>query len=378
MSHVSSDALSGLLDAGSTPAVSLYQPTHRANPDSLQDPIRYKNLVVRAESSLKEKYAGREVDALLKPLRDLLDDYQFWTHQEDGLALFRSPDHFAYYKLQRPVDELVVVADTFHVKPLLRIVQSADRFEVLCLERHRFRILDGNRDVLDEVNLQGAPATIEAALGDLSTEPHKTVTSSAQSAVHAGHGGRKDEIDKDVERFFRFVDREVETRFSKPSRQPLLLVALPENQAAFRSLSRNPMLLPVGVDVDPGALTAGQLRERAWAAVEPLYLARLAALTDEFEAARAAGKAGTEVGEAAREVAAGRIGTLLVESGRIIPGVLDPKHGKVEKKPSIDDPGVDDVLDDLAEAVLRTKGEVIVVPADRMPTRTGLAGMLRY
>jgi len=57
---------------------------------------------------------------------------------------------------------------------------------------------------------------------------------------------------------------------------------------------------------------------------------------------------------------------------------LDVKLGNVEKRPSIDDPGVDDVLDDLAEAVLRTKGDVVVVPADRMPTRTGLAGVLRY
>lgn len=378
MSHVTSDVLAELLDAATAPAISLYQTTHRANPDRMQDPIRYKNLVLQAEASLKEKYSGREVDELLRPLRDLLDDYQFWTHQEDGLVLFRSADHFACYKLQRPVDELVVVADTFHVKPLLRIVQSADRFEVLCLERHRFRILDGNRDVLDEVDLGDAATTIEAALGEDRPESHRSVTSSAQSTVHTGHSGRKDEIDKDVERFFRFVDKEVESRFSTPSRQPLLLVALPENQALFRGLSRNPMLLPVGVDVDPGALTTDQLRQRAWIAVEPLYLARLAALTDEFEAARAAGRAVTEVAEAAREAAAGRIGTLLLESGRIIPGKLDLRQGRVEKKPSINDPSVDDVLDDLAEVVLRMKGDVVVVPADRMPTKTGLAGVLRY
>jgi hypothetical protein len=36
------------------------------------------------------------------------------------------------------------------------------------------------------------------------------------------------------------------------------------------------------------------------------------------------------------------------------------------------------VIDDLAEAVLRTGGEVVVVPAARMPTDTGLAATFRH
>jgi hypothetical protein len=32
----------------------------------------------------------------------------------------------------------------------------------------------------------------------------------------------------------------------------------------------------------------------------------------------------------------------------------------------------------LAEAVLRSRGEVVVVPAERMPAGTGLAAILRY
>jgi hypothetical protein len=386
MPHITTEVLRGLLDPVAAPAVSLYQPTHRANPDNAQDPIRYKNLLTRVERSLAEKHPAREVDALLEPMRGLLDDYTFWTHQEDGLAMFRSADAFHVYQLQRPVAELVVVADSFHVKPMIRLAQSADRYEVLCLDRRSFRIFEGNRDVLDEVKLDDVPATIDAALDEELAEPNQTVTSFSGSSPtgqgdpgfpHA-QGGRKDEVDKDTERFFRFVDREVEKRFSKPSGQPLLLVALAEHQADFRRVSRNAALLPEGVTIDPKALKPADLRERAWKAIEPGYFARLDALTERFQAAQAAGKAVSKVAEAAREAATGRIATLLVEADRVVPGKLDLEKGKIQKTHDLDDPGVDDLIDDLAEGVLRMKGDVVVVPADKMPTDTGLAAILRY
>jgi hypothetical protein len=44
----------------------------------------------------------------------------------------------------------------------------------------------------------------------------------------------------------------------------------------------------------------------------------------------------------------------------------------------VEAPGAGDVLDDVAEAVLRNGGEVIVVPRERMPASTGLAAIYRY
>lgn len=41
-------------------------------------------------------------------------------------------------------------------------------------------------------------------------------------------------------------------------------------------------------------------------------------------------------------------------------------------------PEVNDLLDDMAEMVLRMKGEVVVVPAERMPFDTGVAASYRF
>ena len=75
--------------------------------------------------------------------------------------------------------------------------------------------------------------------------------------------------------------------------------------------------------------------------------------------------------------AAGRVATLLIEADRQIAGRLDGATGRVEcAEPS--DPEVDDLLDDLGELVEKMGGQVLVVPAEQMPARTGLAATYRY
>src|SRR5215813_14104752 len=195
-----------------TPCLSLYQPTHRHHPDNQQDPIRFRNLVKTLEQSLRQKYPAREVRPLLQPLNELASDRDFWNHTQDGLAVLCAPDQFRIYKLQRRVPELAIVADSFHIKPLLRIVQSADRYQILGLSRGAIKLFEGNRDALDEIELApGVPRTVADALGEELTEPHQTVRSlggvgGSSVAFHHGHGGKSDEVAVDVERFFRAVD----------------------------------------------------------------------------------------------------------------------------------------------------------------------------
>jgi hypothetical protein len=64
----------------------------------------------------------------LEPFWALGENKAFWNHTLDGLAVFASPDSFGACGLQRTVPERVVVADSFHVKPLVRFVRSADRY----------------------------------------------------------------------------------------------------------------------------------------------------------------------------------------------------------------------------------------------------------
>lgn len=382
MNSLAYDYAAGIFSAAEAPCLSLYQPTHRHHPENQQDPIRFRNLLKALEQSLRQKYATRDVRPLMEPFQRLAEDRGFWNHVLDGLAVLAAQDVFRVYRLQRPVAELAVVADSFHIKPLIRIIQSADRYQVLGLNRQEIKLFEGNRDVLDEIDLQPAiPRTITQALGDDLKESHVTVwthgSDSARAGVRHGQGSKAELVDSETERFFRAVDRAVLEHSSRPSGLPLLLAALPEHQSLFRQVSHNPFLLPEGIDTHPDAMPIPTLRERAWRTVEPGYLARSAALVDMFGAARLRGLSDDDVARVANSALAGRVATLLIEADRLLPGRIDRATGEIELK-DLAHPEVDDLLDDLGELVLKMGGQVVVLPAERMPTQTGIAALYRF
>ena len=195
--------------------------------------------------------------------------------------------------------------------------------------------------------------------------------------MHHGHGGKKDEVDIDAERFFRAVDRAVLEYYSRPSNLPLILAALPEHHHRFHQVSQNPLLVAEGIrltlipcrpknsESSPGRPSNRSIRRGClrW----PRTSSR----------PRSKGLGGDDLAQVAQAAASGRVATLLIESDRQIAGRLDGATGRVEAA-DLSDPQVDDLLDDLGELVAKMGGRVLVIPAERMPDATGLAATYRY
>ncbi|HED31703.1 MAG TPA: hypothetical protein ENN50_08535 [Prosthecochloris aestuarii] len=364
------------------PCLSLYQGTHRHHPENQQDPIRFRNLLKNMESSLKKKYPMRDVAPLMQPLYELAEDHQFWNHTLDGLAIFSGHDFFKVHRLQEPVKDIVVVADSFHTKPLLRIYQTYERYQVLALTRGEVRMYEGTKDSLDELSLpEGFPRTLTEALGEEITAPHQTVASYGKGvrgpAMHYGHGSKKDEAEIDAERFFRVVDKAVVEHFSQTSGLPLLLAALPENQGMFRQIAQNKYLLDQGIEINPDALKKGSLHQRSWAVFEPQISSRIDALIGEYEEASSKGLGSGDLEQVAAAAVQGKVATLLIDNDVQVPGRLDVSTGDIVFDELID-PEVDDLLDDLGELVLQKGGMVRVIPSSMMPSPTGIAGVFRF
>lgn len=175
MDLITNASLNELRGEWPEPCLSLYQPTHRQHPENQQDPIRFRNLLKELTQTLEEEYSADEASQLLKPFEDLGRDHEFWNHTMEGIAVFGAPGLFQVFGLPRPVRELVVVADSFHTKPLRRFLQSTDRYQILGLNLHEIKLYEGNRNAVEELNLESdVPRTITEALGEELTEPHLT------------------------------------------------------------------------------------------------------------------------------------------------------------------------------------------------------------
>ena len=125
-----------------------------------------------------------------------------------------------------------------------------------------------------------------------------------------------------------------------------------------------------------GLLSIDEFHPRAWRVMEPVSLERVAGLVERFGTARASQLGDDRPPQVADAAAAGRVGVLLLEAARQVPGRLDATTG-IAQADVLTHPDVDDMLDDLAEVVLRKGGEVVLVPTERFPTTTGLAAVYR-
>jgi hypothetical protein len=353
---ITRDDVKELLAPQTPPCLSVYLPTHRRHPEKTQDPVRFKNLLKELEASLLPRYNDTETQALLAPFRALTEDSEFWNHLWEGLAVLGTTGLFRAFRVQQGIAELAVVAESFHVKPLLRVLQASDRFQVLSVSRQEVHLFEGDHNRLDEVEL---------------------AESFTRTEHQENREGNADESDVADEQFFRAVDQFIHEHHSRPSGLPLVLAALTQHQATFHRVSHNPLLLAAGVETDPGALTTDALLARVWPVVEPEFIARMQKLTERFEEAQAKGMGTDNLVQAAKAAAGARIETLFVEADREMPGRIDQETGGVTVS-NAGDARADDLLDDLAEMVLRKGGQVRVLAGAAMPVATGLAATYRY
>jgi hypothetical protein len=359
-------------------------PTHQAHTEKVKDAILFKNLLRQMKESLLQKYSPDEVQKHLEPLEALADDKNIWNNTFEGLAFFSAPGLLKIVGVHKSFEELAMVADSFHTKPLRQYLQSLDHFHVLGLTLHDIKLFEGNRHTLTEVELNAAtPKTIIEALGGELTDKHMTVASYGGSGgesppTHHGHGGRKEETERDTERFFRVVANTIYEQYSKPSGWPLILAALTEHHSIFQKVNKNPLLVAKGIEINPSSVSPEKMAKMAWEVMEPEYNLKLDSLVARFEQAQADGKGSDDYKEVAVAAVEGRVDTLLVEADRIIPvRITNLVTGNTQKK-DLTNPKVDDLLDDMGELVIKMGGQVTVLPTGKMPSETGLAAIFRY
>lgn len=386
MQHLTKSTIKELMKINAPVCLSLYMPTHRAFPQRNENPILFKNLLRQLKEQLELKRPDADHDSLMQPFKLLQDDEQFWQHQQSSLAIFAGAGFFKVYTLAQPVAAGTAVCNHPHLTPLIRITQAAGNYQVLCLTRDNIRLFEGNRDTLNEITLHAAvPATKEQALGDQLTPADQTgFTQGFSSAGERGHAsahesagaGKQEEIDIDRQRYFRAVDKAITEHYSRPSALPLILVALPENQAFFRAVSHNPYLQDKGVTVDLSNLDTEHLRQQCWQLMSALYSEKMDSILQHYQQSHSQGLASNEFTEIEQAAETGRIATLLVEDDRL--NITQINQQPPADKASFATAGHAEALEELALTVMQNGGDVFIVPPQRIPGQTRAAAVYRF
>lgn len=379
-----------LLEFDGSPTVSIYLPLHGHGREAEADRLRLRSSLDRARDLLSEASPESNWRPMLEDLEPLASGDGPWGEQEGGLALFLGPSFRRGYRVPRIFEELVVVAPTFHTRPFVEYLASPQRFYVLELGRERVQLWEGSPDAVQPVPRDSLPRALAEAL-DYEVERDEKIVFRRKERdgshgehgrggvmpVFHGHGVGLDDREPELEAFFRRVDEGIRA-FLGARRSPVILATVEENEALYRSVSELGSLSEDAVNASVGYWSPEELHRAAWPLAESEAARRVVEALNLWEAARGEGEG--DLANLAHLAVAGRVRLLLTEEGRRIWGTMDRETGRIEVLAEDgEDPGPEavDLLDELIEVVLRHGGETLPLPAERMPTGTGAAGILR-
>lgn len=383
---ITPDLIRSLIDSEGGPCCSIILSTGKPGTNESQEsPLRLGNAVKTVRQRLNEgQISLKELDDKLEQAVQLRTDSLFWSHQAGTLALFISPTRFEYYRLPLETQkDIVVVSDTFHVKPLLQSLQSFEVFFILSLSQKRSELFACTRNSISRLLFEPLPNMDEALIFN---DPERqlqfhTGTSPSpvrRNAMFFGHGAGTDQAEqKDyILDYFRRLDQAVNVVLTD-QKGPLILAGVEYELPLYRQVSRNALVLEDGIkgnfeDATPQDLhrLALPLAERhldraydssvSWFSDDPQRHLISYSLSDIVQAAYN-----------------GAVSMLFLAENEVVPGVLDTNTLGVTHSPSLR-LGDNDLTNLAAIYTYRGGGTVYIKPKEKLPAQNAVAARFRY
>jgi hypothetical protein len=379
MHTLTPEALKTLIQKQTGPCLSLFMPPGAVGTKPQQSQIHFRNLLRKAEEILAAHgLKPQDIKAFMEPLSGITGQALFRKNRRDGLALFHSRGLMNLYALPLDVAELVIVGDRFHVKPLLPHLGDENRFFLLALSQKAVRLFEGSRFGLRERPLEHCPRSLEEALQY--DEPERQVRfrsrAGAETATRSGHGAGADQIKDDILKFFRLIDRGLRDPL-KEEKAPLVLAGVEYLFPIYRDANTYPYLMDEGIQGNPEEAEEEDLHRQALQILKPYYEKAEHDAIAQYRQSSGTGLTATDVREIVPAAVHGRVGILLVASGRQQWGVFTPESGAVTLHAAMK-PGDEDLLDVAAIQTFINGGEVHILPPGKIPGQEVLAAVYRY
>jgi hypothetical protein len=387
MSLLSVDDLKALLEQAEGIHVSIFMPTVKAGSETQQNPIRFKNLIKQAEAELQNHgLSHTEAVDFLKPVMDL-DKEAFWQHQGEGLAILLSNEFIRYFQLPLIVEELVVVGDRFHLKPLLQFLIGDGEFYVLTLSQDHVRFLKGSRYNIEELEVEGLPKHMDQALqydetakdGQFRISTSKGGTNNPFQHAGSFHGQGspdRDDIRQDLLQYFHLIDRSLH-EVLRDKRAPLVLAGVEYLMPIYREANTYPHLIEESISENPKLKTPEELHDQAWKIVEPYFAQVEESAINHYRELQGTGKTSTDLKEVVPAAWYGRVEQLFVAVGVQQWGSFDPQSNELEIHGDTE-PGDDDLLNLAAIQTFLNGGTVYAVEPNKVPDTAPVAAVFRY
>lgn len=373
MARFDHEVMTRLWNDRSFPCISIYLPIIREGNDISQTPIRLNTLINQASEYLKENGLTQlQIQSILDPAVDLLEQPLFWAFAHDGLAIFCSEDTSITLSLHGNVIEQLKITDHFVTRPLIEQSEEQTDFLLLAIGRGPARLYSGRPERIVQIISADMPESFESVLAGYSYEK--------QRRQQGGFDNRKDRDRILVENFCRQVDNSI-LELEGCEKLPLVVACVDYLFAEFRKISKNQNLVKANIPGSPDHLSEIELHKKALAVLTEN-------LPDPTETAwqNAQNYLGSElvrnrIGQILDASAQGKVDKLFIPRSVFLYGSYDEESKQTDSIGFEQPENIfehNDLMEVAAVLTLQNGGKVYSVEADKLPEEADAMAILRY
>lgn len=352
--------LKELKNVTSENSITIILNTHRTLPDNQKDAILLKNLVKEAENRLLADFAKTEVRELVDKLNTLAGSIDHRQNLE-SLILFVNRDIAEFIRLPIPVEDRVVIDNTFATRDLIRGLHNQVSYYVLVLSRDEARLIEASDDKV--VKELGFPFPFKNELS-------QTANNQPSDATRQGNLTAE---------FFNQVDKIV-NQARKNNPLPVLISSEQENYHAYLKVADQPgTVFDTFLSRNKHTGQDYAIVSDAWKIIRDYNTNKNNERKAELQKAVSLNKFVSDTNEIYRAIKEGRIQTLFVEQGLFQPAVIKNDQIVYVSDDQREDLGViDDIYDELIELNMDFGGDVVFLPKGELTKFNGFGAITRY
>lgn len=384
MSMINEKEFKKLADYEHGTCISIFIPTERAGKEVLEGKNK-KHLHsewTQIKKRLKEDdLSEASIEKIGKPIQELIEDRDFWRHQSDGLAIFVSPDFFAYYTVPVNFEAYHYISEEFYVKPLVPAMTGDAKFNVLAIQLEDVKLYEVTKYSIAPVEIDDlTPSRLEERVGYDYKErslQFRTQGEGGDKTQFHGHGGSERDEKTEIKQFFRAVDQGIKDYLHKEN-LPLLVYCQDYLFPIYKEANTYNHLFEKVVPGNPNDTDILGIHKRSLEVFEPVMNENRDKKIKKYEELSSTENTTSALSDIIPAIYQGKVDTLFIENRAEVWGKYHEDEMKVEFSEDHND-GRISLLNLAAKKTIDMGGKVYLVEHEFMPQKKSkMNALLRF
>ncbi|MGY6742202.1 MAG: baeRF7 domain-containing protein [Cecembia sp.] len=367
--------------------VSIYSPTSRRSTDAYQkDILTFKNTLSEIEKKLIQEgvHSPIEIDRILEPAKTLINQFSFWQHNSDMLAVFLYDGKIEVFKLPLEIDSPnYFVGSKPMLLPMLPELADDGHYYILLLNLDQIRLYEATRNVVQEIQIDPEKVAVSFTAEEDEADKEKNLQAQGRvgnaGAMYHGHGSGSDEEKKvTILNYFHRMTNMLEPMLNS-NPLPVVLAGVDYLIPIFNEASKYGHIYNDHVS---GAFTEKdmmELHQKSWELIESFFAEARKKRKETFQAFKVKGQASSnDQTKIIHASFTGAVETLLVNrKHQHVFGYYDEETHQVNISENQQN-GAHCLIDEAATKVIASKGKVYLAAEEDMPEDSQVAAVFRY